>query len=395
MDIKILHDADWKFATYFSTNYVMERTRQKSKFENIDIIRYFLIDINTNEHKEILPNIEKYDIGGVVNASLNPEYLYFTNIERNDKGEELFNIIRYCISTENMESIYSFSNKIELINTVQRYRIFIINDEAIILQNEELKLCKNDYSGYFKFNSFLINLKDGSEFIISDENIINNGITDIIAVSEKQCIIKTGFSLVEDGRFSNLTQEECSVETIGFVNISQMLSDLAIGHVNISIDVIDQAFYETTIPYMKITQNYLIYSVVNNKNKTEEIKFYNMETNEVKKCSNEDVNSSKDLANAFIINNNPYVCIEKNKSYQFLNINSNKVDHHYHNNLKLVKICKEALVFAGMKKSFLIGKEKNYYEVIGFPSDKVLFKENHEYIDSLESDDDTLYIITK
>ena len=43
MDIKILHDADWKFATYFSTNYVMERTRQKSKFENIDIIRYFLI----------------------------------------------------------------------------------------------------------------------------------------------------------------------------------------------------------------------------------------------------------------------------------------------------------------------------------------------------------------
>ena len=146
---------------------------------------------------------------------------------------------------------------------------------------------------------------------------------------------------------------------------------------------------------MKVTQNYLIYSVVNNKNKTEEIKFYNMETNEVKKCINEDVNSSKDLANAFIINNNPYVCIEKNKSYQFLNINSNKVDHHYHNNLKLVKICKEALVFAGMKKSFLIGKEKNYYEVIGFPSDKVLFKENHEYIDSLESDDDTLYIITK
>ena len=38
MDIKILHDADWKFATYFSTNYVMERTRQKSKFENIDML---------------------------------------------------------------------------------------------------------------------------------------------------------------------------------------------------------------------------------------------------------------------------------------------------------------------------------------------------------------------
>ena len=174
------------------------------------------------------------------------------------------------------------------------------------------------YSDFFKFDQRLYNLKDNTEYDITDENFNNNGISYIIPISENQCVIKTGFSLLKDNRYNMLEKKECSLESVSFVNISQMISDLVITDNAITLDTIDQAFYTTTIPYIKKEGNYLIYSCVNNATKEEEVKFYNLSNNEVRSCINQDVIRFSDLAKAYVINSEPYICIDKDKEYSFL-----------------------------------------------------------------------------
>lgn len=395
MEIKILQNTDWRFGNYLNDNYVLETTEYDSSFEFIKGIKYFLLDLESNERIEVLPNIEKYNIGEIINVSLNSKYLYFINLIKEDDYSKIC-VLRYNIFNKETEIVYSFDDNLEGLNETRRLRLFVINDLYLIFQNEFLIL--NDsktYSGFFKFNQKLYNLKDNTEYVIMDENINSNGITDIIPVSENQCVIKTGFSLLEDSRYNMLKKEECSLESISFVNIAQMISDLVIMQNTITLETIDQTFYNKTIAYVKKYGDYIIYSCVNNETKEEEVKFYNIVTNETRTCINQNVVRVSNLAKSFILNNEPYICIVKDKEISFLNLTTNKIERKYNKGLKLCKIFNNMLIFIGINNSVFSKKKKTYFDIISFPQSKLLLHEHSEYVDSLVTNNEIIYVIVK
>lgn len=412
MKIKILQNSEWHFGKYLSDNYVLETTEYDGEFESVKGIRYSLLNLETNERIEVLPNINKYNIGEIIDVSTEPKYLYFANVEKDDteaskdiyadytevdRYKEVGKILllRYNISSGATEALYNFSENLYGLNEIKKLKIFFINDYYIIIQNEYLVLNKSKtYSGFFRFNQRLYNIKDETEYMIADENFNLNGIMNILAISDNQCVIKTGYSLLEDNRYNLLDEDECSLEAVSFVNIGQMVSDLAIGKKSISLETIEQTYHNKTIPYIKKMGDYVIYSCVNNETKEEEVKFYNLTSSEIKTCINQDVIRISNLAKAYVLNNEPYICIIKDNELSFLNLNTNKIEPKYNNGSRLCEIYNNLLVFTGVNKT-IFGKKKTFFDIISFPGGELLLHEQSEYVDSLITNTDTLYIIVK
>lgn len=395
MEIKILQNTDWRFGEYLKDVYVLEKSEWESEFPSINRVRYDLFNLETNERIEILPNIEKYNIGEIINVSTDSDYIYFTNLFEAD-GNGTVAIIRYNISTKETESVYSYSESIEHLNVTKRLKLFVLNDLYLILQNEYLVQNQSQtYAGFFKFDLKMYNLKDRTEYPVTDENFTLNGISDMIPVSETQAVIKTGFSLLEDNRYNALDEEECSLEALSFINISQMISDLMIDYTSLSLETIEQAYYTKTISYVKKCKNYLIYSCINNETKEEEVKFYNLTTKEIKSCINQEVIRTSDLANPYIINAEPYICIMKENTISFLNLNTNKIDFNNDEGLVLRKVFDDTILFSGVSTALLTKKVKPYFDIISFPQGNLLHHEQNEYVDSFTDDENVLYIIVK
>lgn len=61
---------------------MLETTEYDGEFESVKGIRYSLLNLETNERIEVLPNINKYNIGEIIDVSTEPKYLYFANVEK-------------------------------------------------------------------------------------------------------------------------------------------------------------------------------------------------------------------------------------------------------------------------------------------------------------------------
>lgn len=412
MEIKLLQNIDWRYGEYLKENLVLEKSEYESEFPYINRIKYELYNVETNERVEILPNIEKYNIGDIVNVSMSSDYIYFVNLYENNKNDVsdddsdhinniddingVISIIRYNILTKETDSVYSYNENISELNKTKRIKLFIVNNFYLIIQNEYLvQNSSQTYAGFFKFDLKMYNLKDETEYIIADENFTKNGISNIIPLSETQAVIKTGFSLLEDNRYNVLEQEECSLEALSFVNISQMISDLIIGQTSVALETIEQAYYTNTISYVKKSKNYLIYSCINNETKEEEVKFYNLTNKEIKSCINQDVIRESDLANPYIINSEPYICIIKEDETSFLNLNTNKIELKNDEGLKLRKIFEDTVLFSGIATTLLTKKIKPFFDIISFPRGELLHHEQNEYVDSFMDENNNIYVIMK
>jgi len=394
MEIKILKGVELQGYKYLSGNYVIKLERSKSKYESIDLVNYKVFNLETTESFDILPAIEKYDIGGVVNATLKQGYIYFTSIETKSEGS-FISILSYNVDTGEMDCIYTFKEDINKINVSCKYKVFVLNDYVMIIQKESLKFNKTrTYSGFFDFSQTLINIKDKIVYELEDENLKKNGISQALAISENQCVLKTGFSLLEDNRYNVLEEDECSVESIGFINTSMLISDLAIEHVNIAIENIEQTCYKKTIPYVRFEDEYIIYSLVNNETKEEIVNFYNVQTEELKQCINTDVIFGKDLANVLVLNNEPYVYFEKHNQNYFLNLSQNKITKKFDKNYKIENIFHDSIILSGTTKKLFTSKEVNSFDIYNFESKKDIYREKNKYINSFETDDETIYIIS-
>lgn len=393
MEIKILKNASNFDGIHLKDGFFLQKEVFDSEFDEIKQVNYYLNDIYSGERTEILPNIEKYDIARIINASPGNEYLYFINIFKNEEGIGNVSVIRYNYEKMTTESLYSFEDNIEEYSKIKRLRLFVLNDLYIFMQKEQLIYnSKKTYTDFLKFELKLINLKDDAVYDISDENLCNNGLSDVIYISENQYIIKTGFSLLKDNRYNEFEKEEVSLETVGFINIGQILSDFVIGQNKINIQVIDQAYYAKTIHYIKKEDNYLIYSIIDNELKEEEIKFYNIETEEIFNCINKDVIRESDIANSLIMNGMPYIYIIKDDEISFLNIISGKVDVKFDEGLVLNKIYNNSVIMSGISKKTLFSGNKPYFEVYNFPGKDLLCHETGEYVNSFMTDDECIYI---
>jgi len=392
MNLKLIKNAEnVEDSILLGNDKILVKEYFDSKYPGIRQAKYYIYNLTTNEKYEILPKFFKLDIFRIVDAGKRKEYVYFVQYNNHDG---VFNFVRYDYKTKKILVLYTIHEDIKKFYTDKKLSIFVLDESNIIVQTEKLRRNLSDnYEGYFDFELMLYMSKEGKSYTVVDENFVNNGISDMIPVSDNLLAIKTGFSLLEDDRYQILDKFEVSVESVSLVNTKQLISDLIINQNSIIMDNIDQAYYKQTIPYISASGDYLIYSKIDNETREESIFFYNTVNKTVLTCINKDITNAKKLAQPLVIHNKPYIRVNKSKKTEFLNLKNKKIELSFASDKIINDICGDIFIITEQKKG-LFGNIKNYICVYKYPTMAILHSEKGEYRYSLY-DGDSLYIFEK
>lgn len=391
MDIKILKNIDNYKNRLLKKDYVLETFYDENGHTGIPRVKYVVFDIQSNIRKEVLPDVEKYALGIIKIVSLNDEHIYFFTIVGKKIILKKFNYI-----TEQCEDVLCIEDDISMYPIAKRLKVFVLNESYVLVQHEYIRTNKEETcSGFFAFESFLYNYQENQLYPVMDENIVQNGISEIVEISENMCVMKTGYSLLEDERYKYLTREEVSVESISIVNVGQFISDIIISQTNITVDTIQQTFFTHTIPYIQVESGYLIYSTIDNIEHEEELFFYNLETKDIVNCINKNVDSEETLASHHIIGGEPYISLKKANVYEFINLKKAKVEFRFENDMELLNVNNDLFLFAGTKSKGIIRKETPVFEVYSYPGLNCIISEKGECTDLIWASEDDIYIFTK
>lgn len=370
---------------------ILEWEYSPSKYEGIQQVKYYIYDIRSNENYEILPKIYKLDTFRYVDVSGNKQYVYITQYSVNDHK---FNIIKYDYTNDKGNVLYSVKANIESYSYDMRKSIFVLNEYNILLQTEKLRRSiRDNYEGYFDFELELYNAKEDKLYQIVDENLISNGITDMLHINGKLAVMKLGYSLLDDERYYKLDKSEVSVESVNVVNVQQLISEILINQDSITTDNIEKAYYKQTIPYIQVKDDYIIYSKIDNEYSEETITFFHVDTRETFSCINKGITSKKMLANPLIINESPYIRVNKSKKTDFLNLKSKKIEVSVEKTRTVEEVIADVFIITEYKKN-MFGKVKKYICIYKYPSMVSLHAEKGEFLECLY-EDDTLYLFMK
>ena len=351
--------------------------------------------LEDNIRKEILPRSEKLQVFNITDCQFQSDYIYFTEFDDQYDGNYNLNIIKYNYIDDTYLKIITLKDNLNLYPDKKQIKIYILNESNLIIQRAIPRgNYKDNYAGFFDFSSILFNFVDNKQYKINDENLINNGIEFMIPYNENSCIMKTGYSLFDENKHDLLEKEEAAVETLMVINIQQFISDLLLEQTHMVIPSIAQAYYDTTLVFAEVQNNYLLYSTFDFNKDEETICFYNLESTEEYTCINKTKTGSSTRANAILINGTPYVKIDKDSKSQFLNLETNEVDAVYSNKEKIVFINNNLIASVNEKKP-LFGKEYEYVAIQKFPSTEVLLEEKGYFIGAIAANSDTTYIFLK
>ena len=112
-----------------------------------------------------------------------------------------------------------------IIHITSRLKFLYGTTNLIIQRAVARRNLQDNYEGFFDFSTILFNFVENKQIPIVDENLVLNGIDYIIPFTDNTCIMKTGFSLLEDDRHDLLSKEEASVESLIMINVQQFISD--------------------------------------------------------------------------------------------------------------------------------------------------------------------------
>lgn len=391
MNLRLIKNADnIENSVLLGRDKILIKEFEKCKYTSFNQVRYFVYDVISNEKSEILPDMYKLDIFRIVTILQQDENVYFIQY---DHDEHTSSLVCYNHQTHTANILYTFFANLEEYHGNIRISFFVLNESNLLIQTEKLRRNLSDnYEGYFDFELTLYKTKEEKSYVVVDENLVNNGISDIVALTDHIYAIKTGYSLLEDDRYRILDKFEVSVESISVVNIKQLISDLVISQNGIVMDNIDQAYYKQTIPYIRVQDGYLIYSKVDNENKEEKVSFYNISDKTMVSCLNKGVVNEKKLAQHLIISQKPYIRIDKSKKTEFLNLKSKQVDVTIPGYKHVEDVVNDIFIISETKKG-LLNKTKNYISVYKYPAMAILHSERGKYQGALYGDD-TLYLFS-
>lgn len=393
MNIGIIKNTKHFDGISLKLNTVLQTIKEESEYPGILSVRYYLYQLDTVERVEICPNIKKYQVISIINASTDNEYVFFCSCYPLDNGKHQINLIRYHFASDNYEIVYTFEDDISLYEDSKRMKAFVLDINHVIFQTEYLRSnATESCTGFFDFELTLYSMNEQMMYPIYDENFVNNGIDMIVGITQNLCAIKTGFSLLMDNRYQLLDKSEVSVEGISFANTQQLISDLKLKQRNIVIDAIDQAYYNKTFPYLMILGEYLIYSKVDNETKEEEVYFYHYMNKTVKTCINQNVESLSNLAKPYVIGGIPYIRLDHANGTEFVNLNTTKSDAKFNSDVTVEAVINNLFIVTTESKKNIIKKSSAYISVYQYPQMTILHREKAEYTNCISTGKDDIYI---
>ena len=395
MEIRIIKNAPGVLYEPVTEGIVLQITDGKHSMGDMISKRYELFSVNTNKKEEIEPEIPKYHLWNIINLCKQKNYIYFTSCSMKDKGRAEVSLYRYGWEQNQSELIYTAMEDLILYPEQKQTRIFVLDENYLLIQNMYLKTNgMENYQGFLDFELSLYSIKEKKSFVVTDQYLLQAGISFMAPISKNVCAIKTGYNLLRDDGFQYLNNAETVMENIGFVNIKQMISDILLKQKNIYIDIIDQVKADKTIPAFQVQDDYLIYSRVSREG-SEEVIFYHYTDKEVNACIFPNVHRMEDLSRPCVLKGMPCILMENRKGTQLYNIKKEKKEFIFGNDTQVKAILKDLIVVETKHKRGLFKKAYSTVQVFQYRERAMLINERGSFQAILMPQEDSLYLFIK
>jgi hypothetical protein len=293
-------------------------------------------------------------------------------------------LVKYTIEEHEAVTLFTLEETIEDLKAGKELKVIVLDDNYIYVQKKMNK----------QYEMYLFNHEDNSIIDICDETIIKSGIDKIIPLERNQCVIKTGYSVLEEALYDSLPEEDFPVERIGFINIKQFISDLVLKKENIYIDELDKGSQNRTFPYLKIMEGSIVYSRVDIKEHKEELVIYDYISKVARIRINTHLVRVSDLWNTYIINDTPYFLSEKEHETEFINLNTKKTEWIISGEYR-IRFIKNNIIIVSTAHKGIFGKENDFIMAYRYPDiETTIFKEKAKYTDCLITKNDELLIFS-
>lgn len=395
MEIRVIKNAPGVVYEPIAEGVVLQITEGKHTIGDLHSSKYELFSVNTNQKEEIEPDIQKYRLWNVINLVRPGTHIYFTTLCLKDKGRAEISLYRYGWEKKETELVLSTMDDLFLYPEQKKTRIFVLDENYLLLQNMYLKTNgMENYQGFLDFELTLYSIREKKSFVITDQYLGQAGIAFMAPMGKNICAIKTGFNLLRNNGFQYLSDAETVVENIGFVNIKQMISDILLKQKKIYIDVIDQVKADKTIPAYHVEGEYLVYSRVS-KEGSEEVIFYHYTDKEVNACIFPNVHRMEDLSRPCLLKGMPCILIEGRKGAQLYNLKKEKKEFVFGNDTQVKKIVKDLIIVETKHKRRLFQSAYSSVEVFQYQDRAMLLNEKGCFGEAMAPEEGTLYLFMK
>ncbi len=358
-------------------------------------VEYYLYHFKKNIREELLPDVEKYMVANMCFCEQEAAEIYFFHIEYTKFPVATFILFSYNIHQQICKEVLRFTDNLKYYEHDKKIDLFVLSSNYFLMQFQiNASNQRNTYKGFIKFSSFLYDRNNKMRFEIYDERFTKYGIMQMIPVANNVCAVRLGYNLIDESRHEFLLKKEAAEETIGLISLSQFIGDLLLKLPSVSMEIIDEVYWDKTFSPITRQGKYIIFSRVSTDDFSQEIFFYQYITKETIMLLNKNVYEPDKLLPA-VLQKNPYIIKERKKFIEFYNISKNVVDFRLPVGTKIVDIQNDLLVVQ-TKKSGLFSKAKDLiFEVYQFSGMKLLYREKAEKIQVLSTSHDNLLIFVE
>lgn len=285
-----------------------------------------LYDPCDNTYRSLMPELKNESILPVYNCIWRSQDIYFALLCRDENSSGTIKIFRLYLENEKSEIVLSIPAADILSDMNSILKVFILTDKYIVIQTETKKNADTDsLMGNIKFSQILYNITSGQSSIVTDPNLVNNGINIIIPVSTTHIVLKTGYSPIEDNRINRENEEDALIESVYYSSMSLFVSSLLRESAFAGDKMLGNAYFNKNILTPKVSGEFIIFTIIDIKSRFAETVFYNFVSDTFFRCVNDNADIT-DLDNAYVIDNIPYLRNTFRDRTEFFNVKNAETD---------------------------------------------------------------------
>ncbi|MBQ9030321.1 MAG: hypothetical protein IJ106_02550 [Parasporobacterium sp.] len=275
---------------------------------------------------EVSPDLPKIRFVEISNCIWQSEDLYYASCDVLENNRMDISVYRYSLKERSEKKICSFIRNLDILNEDKRVKLFILNESTILMQTEILqKSLSQNLLGNIEFVLNLYNLETANVTTVTDANFINNGINEVIPVSETKILVKTGYSYIEDNRLDTGSKSESFIESIYIATVAKFIADLTLAKENLDMPLIESAYLDRHITKPFVSGSYTHFCIVDEETRTAKCVFFNNETEERTEYTEYSFDP-EDLYITHVIDNIPYVRIKSGDDVKLVNLKTAEAD---------------------------------------------------------------------
>ena len=359
--------------------------RDGSGYGELALILY---NSKQNTIREIEPEVRKTDLVNIHVSFMPCSFVYYATMEPKENGALDINIYAYDLDHQTSGLMCSFQETEDVLTGKKRIRVFILSATQILIQTELVDVQAVDsLMGNILFSQALYDTETNTPIEITEENLNNNGINSIVPLNENEIMIKTGFSFLEDSRLTYGSETDALIESVYTTTNAKFTADIGLRKSNIDMNLLTSTYYDKYILKPDVKDDYIIYNIVDVKNRESECFFYNFVTGEKIRGKNNDLDSG-DMRIAYVVDNTPYVRKYIENSCEFVNLLTAENDISFYDE-DFVDICGNLFITTRRHG------RRNHMRVYRYPHMDLMLEEKCNYIAGIALENDYYLYIDK